>query len=128
MFLNVAATRYMRAAQTGPNRLGGVTVDAVPLLGVEDGMIRGQPQPPHMLTPVHHTSLPVELAGRVSQQLTVCESVKRSVCADVSHGLHITLVRREMGRFQGMVVLSESNREKIRKNRLQIMKHLIEPV
>lgn len=110
MFLNVAAARNMRTAQTGPNRLGGVAVDTVPFLGVEDGVIRGQPQPPHMLTPVHNTSLPAELAGRVSQQLTVCERERLRVCANVSHQLHITMVTtvsREMGPSQGMAVLSE---------------------
>lgn len=60
MLLDVATAGHVCAAQAGPNRLGGVAVHAVPLLRVEDGVVWGKAQPPHMLTPVHHTGPPAE--------------------------------------------------------------------
>lgn len=115
MFLNVAPARHMSTAQAGPYRLGGVAVHAVPLLGVEDGVVWGKPQPPHMLTPVHHTRLPAELAGWLCQSITDRLCVSLCACVDVSHWLHITMVTmvsREMGPSQGMVV-SRGDREEI---------------
>lgn len=70
VLLDVAPARHVSAAEAGPYRLGGVAVDAVPLLGVEDGVVWGKPQPPHMLTPVHYTHLPAERAGRLRQSTT----------------------------------------------------------
>lgn len=91
MLLDVTATRHVGTAKAGPYGLGGVAVDTVPLLGVKDGVVWGQPQPPHMLTPVHYTSLPANLAGWLCQSITdscVCESV----CVSASHWLHIPMV------------------------------------
>lgn len=115
VFLNVAPTRHMSTAQAGPYRLGGVAVHAVPLLRVEDGVVWGQPQPPHMLTPVHYTRLPAELAGWLCQSITDCLCASLCGCVSVSHWLHITMVTMvsgEMGPSQGMVV-SRGERDQI---------------
>lgn len=85
MFLDVAPTCHMSTAQAGPYRLGGVAVHAVPLLGVEDGVVWGQPQPPHMLTPVHYTRRPAELAGWLCQSITDRLCVSLCGCVNVSH-------------------------------------------
>lgn len=76
VLLDVAPTSHMRTAETGPDRLGRVAVDTVPLLRVEDGVVRGQPLPPHMLAPVHSTRPPAQLAG------SPCLRLQPLLCAD----------------------------------------------